>query len=93
MDQRARESFKTTIELQLDENISHTSNMCQQAVRKLILSLLKVVNKSKQVTFGEATDIKILKFNQLIGSLIAEEFSEFLKLPQEFIEFEKFANT
>lgn len=27
-DQKARESFKTTIELQLDENISHTSNMC-----------------------------------------------------------------
>ena len=29
VDQKARESFKTAIELQLDENISHTSNMCQ----------------------------------------------------------------
>lgn len=27
-DKKARESFKTAIELQLDENISHTSNMC-----------------------------------------------------------------
>ena len=27
-DTKARESFKTAIELQLDENISHTSNMC-----------------------------------------------------------------
>lgn len=27
-DQKARECFKTTIELSLDENISHTSNMC-----------------------------------------------------------------
>jgi hypothetical protein len=27
-DERARESFKSTIELALDENISHTSNLC-----------------------------------------------------------------
>jgi len=27
-DQRARESFKTAIELHLEENISHTSNIC-----------------------------------------------------------------
>jgi hypothetical protein len=47
MDKKARESFKTTIEVSLDENVSHTSNMCQHAVRKLINGLLRSLNKQK----------------------------------------------
>ena len=47
MDKKARESFKTTIEVSLDENVSHTSNMCQHAVRKLINGLLRSINKQK----------------------------------------------
>lgn len=40
-DPKAKESYKTTIELSLDENISHTSNICQQSIRKMILSYLR----------------------------------------------------
>ena len=45
MEKKARESFKTTIEVSLDENISHTSNMCQHAVRKLVNGLLRSLNR------------------------------------------------
>lgn len=80
MDKKARESFKTTIEVSLDENISHTSNMCQHAVRKLINGLLRSLNKQKSINFTNDIDPKILKFNQQIGQLIAEEFLDFKKV-------------
>ena len=46
-DKRARVSNKTVIELQLDENLSHTSNMCQMSVRRLLISTLKHANKPR----------------------------------------------
>jgi hypothetical protein len=80
MDKKARESFKTTIEVSLDENISHTSNMCQHAVRKLINGLLRSMNRQKSIHFTNDLDPKILEFNQMIGKLIAEEFLDFKKI-------------
>jgi hypothetical protein len=82
MDKKARESFKTTIEVSLDENVSHTSNMCQHAARKLINGLLRSINKQKSINFSNDIDPKILKFNQMIGGLIAEEFLDFKKVEQ-----------
>ena len=88
VDQKARESFKTAIELQLDENISHTSNMCQQAIRKLVFNFMRQVNRSKSLHFSEAVDIRVLQFNRLIGSLIADEFLDFRKIPRSIIDFD-----
>lgn len=34
-DPRAKKNEKTIVELKLDENLSHTSNLCQTAIRKL----------------------------------------------------------
>jgi len=80
MDKKARESFKTTIEVSLDENVSHTSNMCQHSIRKLINGLLRSINRQKSINFANDIDPKILKFNQMIGGLIAEEFLDFKKV-------------
>jgi len=77
---RARESFKSTIELALDENISHTSNLCQHAIRKLIYGYLRYLNRQKTINFETDQDLNILEFNKMIGGLIAEEFLDFRRV-------------
>lgn len=71
--------------MSLDENISHTSNMCQHAIRKLINGLLRSLNKQKSINFANDIDPKILRFNQQIGQLIAEEFLDFKKIENSML--------
>lgn len=58
--------------------MSHTSNMCQLAVRKLIISILKAnASTKKKYHFSQAIDEHLMNLFSLVGRLIAEEFKEF----------------
>ncbi|CDW84627.1 ubiquitin hect domain family protein [Stylonychia lemnae] len=77
--QEARKNQKTIIELQLDENISHTSNLCQTNIRKLLTNVIRIMNK-KKMHFTEQVDIQLLEFNREIGKLIAEQYKDFERI-------------
>ena len=83
-DEEARVSHKTVIELTLEENVSHTSNLCQLGIRKLVTQTLKVMNR-KVGHFSMGYDEKYAVLNQVIGKLIAEEFRDFTRLSKELV--------
>ena len=57
--------------------------MCQQAIRKLIISFLRHMNRSRNFHFQDGADVAHLEFNLMIGTLIADEFLDFRKVQQE----------
>jgi len=67
----SRKNQKTIIELQLDENLSHTSNLCQTNIRKLLSNVIRMMNKRK-MHYTDKIDVKLFEFNRELGKLIAE---------------------